>query len=180
MLFDRESAAQSVNWHRNDWGHRRDVLGFSLSGLLPDSRQLWLDSRRSGALAGGRTSDLKSLRQLTCSFSCFNCTSQIEPICGWWLYPPPYLQYTCVKCMAQTDKEKQDKYLQCFQANEACNCEAINDVFLAGNGLSLPPPGRPVPSESRPTFSPTRTQDTVGSTRLPIWAWGQGCGPFPG
>lgn len=82
--------------------------------------------------------------------------------------------------MAQTDKEKQDKYLQCFQANEACNCEAINDVFLTGHGLSLPTSRRPVPSESGPTFSPTRTQDTVGSARLPIWAWGQGCGSFSG
>lgn len=89
-------------------------------------------------------------------------------------------QYNCVKCMARADKQKWDKYLQCFQANEACNCEAINDVFLAGHRLSFPPSRRPVPSESGPTFSPARTQDTVGSTRLPIWARGQGCGPFPG
>lgn len=64
-----------------------------------------------GHLAGGRTSDLKSWRQLTYSCSCINCTSPAKPICSWRLYqqhlsPPPNPQYKCVKCMAQTDKDK--------------------------------------------------------------------------
>lgn len=77
-------------------------------------------------------------------------------------------------------RRKQTEYLQCFQANEACNCKAINDVFLTGHWLPLSSSRRPVPPESRPTFSATRTQHTVGSARFQIWAWGQGCGPFSG
>lgn len=117
--------------------------------------------------------------------SCFNCPSQIESIKTREelhqqpVSHPPFFRYYSEKHIILNGK-KQDKYLQCFQANEACNSEAINDVFLAGHRLSLPPSRRPVPSESGPAFSPTRTQDTVRPTRLPIGAWGQGCGPLPG
>lgn len=79
-----------------------------------------------------------------------------------------------------TGCKKQDIYLQCFQANEARNSEAINDVFLAGHRLSLPPARRPVSSKTGPAFSTTGTQDTVCPTSLPIGAWGQGCGPLLG
>lgn len=73
-----------------------------------------------------------------------------------------------------------DIYLQCLQADKARNGEAINDVFLAGHRLSLPPTWRPVSPETGPAFSPTGTQDTVCATSLPIGAWGQGCGPLVG
>lgn len=72
----------------------------------------------------------------------------------------------------------QNLYLQCFQANKARNSEAINDVFLAGHRLSLPPTRRPVSSKTRPTFPTTGTPDAVCPTSLLIGARGQGCGPL--
>lgn len=77
-------------------------------------------------------------------------------------------------------KGKGTSYLQCLQADEARNSEAIDDVFLAGHRLPLPPARRPVSPETGPAFSPTGTQDTVRPTSLPIGARGQGCGPLLG
>lgn len=73
-----------------------------------------------------------------------------------------------------------DIYLQCLQADEARNSEAINDVFLAGHRLSLPPAWRPVSPKPGSAFSTTGTQDTVRPASLPVGAWGQGCGPLLG
>lgn len=75
---------------------------------------------------------------------------------------------------------KKQIYLQGFQANKARNSESINDVFLAGHRLSLPPSWRPLSSKTGPAFSTTGTQDTVCPASLPIGAWGQGCGPLRG
>lgn len=69
-------------------------------------------------------------------------------------------------------------YLQRFQANEARDGEAVNDVFLAGHRLSLSPSRRPVSSKTGPTFSIAGTQDAVGPTSLPIRARGHGRGPL--
>lgn len=71
-------------------------------------------------------------------------------------------------------------YLQRLEADEACDSEAVDDVFLAGHGLSLPPTRRPMSPKHGPTFSPTRTQDVIRPATLSVGARGQGCGPLLG
>lgn len=73
-----------------------------------------------------------------------------------------------------------DNHLQSLQADEARNSEAINDFFLAGHRLPLPPAWRPVSAKPWSALSPTGTQHAVGPTCLPIGARGQGCGPLLG
>lgn len=70
-------------------------------------------------------------------------------------------------------------HLQCLQADEAGNREAIDDVFLTGHRLTLPPAGRPVSAVPWHALSPPRGPSTIGTTSpLLVGARGQRGGPL--
>lgn len=73
-----------------------------------------------------------------------------------------------------------DIYLECLQADKARDSKAIDDVFLAGHRLFLPPTRRLVSPKAWPAISPTGTDDTVCATSLSIRAGGHGRGPLLG
>lgn len=70
-------------------------------------------------------------------------------------------------------------HLQCLQAYEAGYRETIDDVFLTGHGLPLPPAGGPVSAVSRSSLSPPWAPSSVRAAGpLLIGPRGQRRGPL--